>query len=182
MKFPTLVSRIEWDTKEEDSSEAIVRILWSINKAVFLAGRKYCDQSWWGWGKLGRGGAGVVSKGESGEKGYCTYNLLTSTATCSTTKPFLAEIPQFCQSRVRLLADSCETATKAKIKTCSCISVFQVTRFYNRSHYFKFKFRQFLFLTLTASNYSNLNGRRKQEEYLLFPQNVKVDQPIFSCK
>ena len=154
MKFPTLVSRIEWDTKEEDSSEAVVRILWSINKAVFLAGRKYCDQGWWGWGKLGRGGAGVVSKGESGEKGgergggYCSYNLLTSTATCSK-KTFWAEILQFCQSCVRLLADGCETATKAKIKTCSCISVFQVTRFYNRSHYFKFKFRQFLFLTLT---------------------------------
>ena len=169
MKFPALVSRIEWDTKEEDSSEAIVRILWSINKAVFLAGRKYCDQGWWGWGKLGRGGAGAgggQQGGEWGERGggYCTYNLLTSSATCSTTKPFLAEIPQFCQSRVRLLADGCETATKAKIKTCSCISVFQVTRFYNRSHYFKFKFRQFLFLTLTSSNYSNLiQGRRKQE-------------------
>ena len=171
MKFPTLVSRIEWDTKEEDSSEAIVRILWSVNKAVFLPGRKYCDQSWWGWGKLGRDWGGQ----QGGEWGgvQCTYNLLTSTATskatCST-KPFLAEIPQFCQSCVRLLADSCETATKAKIKTCSCISVFQVTRFYNRSHYFKFKFRQFLFLTLTSSNYSNLiHGRRKQE-YCFFPR------------
>ena len=127
-------------------------------------GRCWAGQQGGEWG--GRGG------------GYCTYNLLTSTATCSTTKPFLAEI---CQSRVRLLADSCETATKAKIKTCSCISVFQVTRFYNRSHYFKFKFRQFLFLTLTSSNYSNLiHGRRKQE-YCFFPR-MYVDQPIFSCK
>ena len=130
----------------------------------------------------GRGWAGQQG-GEWGERGggYCTYNLLTSTATCSTTKSFLAEIPQFCQSCVRLLADSCETATKAKIKTCSCISVFQVTRFYNRSHYFKLKFRQFLFLTLTSSNYSNLiHGRRKQE-YCFFPR-MYVDQPIFSCK